>query len=99
MKGVVTQFGAKGYGFIKGDDDGEKYFVHQQNIDNKSRLKLNTPVVFTPQSSDKGLVAMQVKSENGVFNRVPLNDVTVKILLALLLIVQIVIIYKVFFLV
>ena len=35
MTGVVVQFGTKGYGFITGDD-GEKYFVHQKNVYNKS---------------------------------------------------------------
>ena len=35
MTGIVAQFGAKGYGFITGDD-GEKYFVHQKNVYNKS---------------------------------------------------------------
>ena len=31
VKGIVAQFGTKGYGFITGDD-GEKYFVHQKKI-------------------------------------------------------------------
>jgi CspA family cold shock protein len=31
VKGKVTQFGSKGYGFILGDD-GEQYFAHQKNI-------------------------------------------------------------------
>ena len=38
MSGIVAQFGTKGYGFITGDD-GEKYFVHQKNVFNKSRLR------------------------------------------------------------
>ncbi|RUM76083.1 MAG: cold shock domain-containing protein, partial [Candidatus Thioglobus sp.] len=50
VKGVVAQFGTKGYGFITGDD-GEKYFVHQKNIYNKSRLKADTRVVFQAESS------------------------------------------------
>ena len=35
MTGIVVQFGSKGSGFITGDD-GEKYFVHQKNVYNKS---------------------------------------------------------------
>ena len=45
MTGIVTQFGTKGYGFITGDD-GEKYFVHQKNVYNKSRLKADTRVKY-----------------------------------------------------
>ena len=53
MTGVVAQFGTKGYGFITGDD-GEKYFVQQKNVFNKSRLRSETRVKFKVESSDKG---------------------------------------------
>jgi CspA family cold shock protein len=62
VNGVVTKFGAKGYGFILGDDD-EKYFVHRDNIYNKSRLKADTRVVFQAESSEKGLSAINVELE------------------------------------
>ena len=65
MTGVVAQFGTKGYGFITGDD-GEKYFVHQKNVFNKSRLRSDTRVKFKVESSDKGLVAVDVKLEKVV---------------------------------
>ena len=45
MTGIVAQFGTKGYGFITGDDN-EKYFVHQKNVFNKSRLRSDTRVKF-----------------------------------------------------
>ena len=62
MTGIVAQFGTKGYGFISGDD-GEKYFVHQKNVFNKSRLRSDTRVKFKVESSEKGLVAVDVKLE------------------------------------
>ena len=43
MPGTIAQFGTKGYGFITGDD-GEKYFVHQKNVYNKSRLRPDSRV-------------------------------------------------------
>ena len=62
MSGIVAQFGTKGYGFITGDD-GEKYFVHQKNVFNKSRLRSDTRVKFKVENSEKGLVATDVKLE------------------------------------
>ena len=103
IKGVVAQFGTKGYGFITGDDE-EKYFVHQKNIFNKSRLKAGTRVVFKAQESEKGLVASDVELENGSekVNTSPktssgLSAGTIKAALSILFIAQAVVIYKVFF--
>ena len=101
IKGVVAQFGTKGYGFITGDDD-EKYFVHQKNVFNKSRLKANTRVVFSGEESDKGLVATNVELEGGAkaaksSNSKALSSGTVKLALTILFIAQAVVIYKVFF--
>ena len=62
MTGIVIQFGTKGYGFITGDD-GEKYFVHQKSVYNKSRLRSDTRVTFRVETSEKGLVATNVKLE------------------------------------
>lgn len=62
VNGIVTQFGAKGYGFIMGDDD-EKYFVHQNNIYNKLPLAVDTRVEFLAESSEKGLIAINVELE------------------------------------
>ncbi|MBT5165571.1 MAG: cold shock domain-containing protein [Candidatus Thioglobus sp.] len=103
IKGVVAQFGTKGYGFITGDDE-EKYFVHQKNIFNKSRLKAGTRVVFKAQESEKGLVASDVELENGsekvntsTNTSLGLSASTIKAALSILFIAQAVVIYKVFF--
>ncbi|WP_428087007.1 cold-shock protein [Candidatus Thioglobus sp.] len=103
IKGTVSQFGTKGYGFITGDDD-EKYFVHQKNIFNKSRLKANTRVVFVAQESDKGLVAVNVELEGGSkaantsgSSSTGLSATGVRVALSVLFIAQAVVIYKVFF--
>ncbi len=103
VKGVVAQFGTKGYGFITGDDD-EKYFVHQKNIFNKSRLKANTRVIFIAEESEKGLVATNVELEGGSVVASPSESTSttttttaVKLALSLLFIAQAVVIYKVFF--
>jgi CspA family cold shock protein len=102
VKGVVAQFGTKGYGFINGDD-GEKYFVHQKNIFNKSRLRTNTRVIFNAQESEKGLVATDVELEEGGSLFSASSDGStgstgwIKAALAILFIVQIALVYKVFF--
>ncbi|HAD99606.1 MAG TPA: DNA-binding protein [Gammaproteobacteria bacterium] len=97
VKGVVAQFGTKGYGFITGDD-GEKYFVHQKNIYNKSRLKADTRVVFQAESSEKGMVATNVKLEDpSSAEPTPLSDGAIKGMFAVLFIIQVVVAYKVFF--
>jgi cold shock protein len=111
IKGVVAQFGTKGYGFITGDDD-EKYFVHQKNIFNKSRLKTNTRVIFEAEESDKGLVAINVELEDGAQMSksaartkntssakaaAGLSNGAIKAALTILFIAQAVVIYKVFF--
>ncbi|MDB3870108.1 cold shock domain-containing protein [Candidatus Thioglobus sp.] len=104
IKGVVAQFGTKGYGFITGDDD-EKYFVHQKNIFNKSRLRAGTRVVFSAQESEKGLVASDVDLEDGAKmaslksgkSSSGLSNGTIKIAFAILFIAQAAVIYQVFF--
>ncbi len=99
VQGIVVQFGTKGYGFIMGDD-GEKYFVHQKNIFNKSRLKVNTRVVFNTQNSEKGWVAMDVNLEKGVktpnLESKTLSYSTIKSMFIILFIIQAIIIYKIF---
>lgn len=98
VTGMVAQFGTKGYGFIEGDD-GERYFVHQKNIYHKSRLKMNTRVIFNAESSEKGLVAKDVKLEKlGIFDLMPLSDGAIKRMFAVLFITQIIVLYQVFFL-
>jgi len=99
IKGVVAQFGTKGYGFITGDD-GEKYFVHQKNIYNKSRLKTDTRVVFHAEESEKGMVATNVeleKSSSSESTSSPLSDGSIKGMFAVLFILQLIVAYKVFF--
>ncbi|MBT5783796.1 MAG: cold shock domain-containing protein [Candidatus Thioglobus sp.] len=97
VKGIVAQFGTKGYGFITGDD-GEKYFVHQKNIYNKARLKADTRVVFNAENSDKGLVAVDVKLEKSFSSSesTPLSDASIKTMFLFLLAMQIIMAYYVF---
>ena len=99
IKGMVTQFGTRGYGFITGDD-GEKYFVHQKNIFNKSRLKINTRVVFDIQNSGKGQEAMDVHLEKGAktpsSESSPLSNTVVKSMFVILFIIQALVVYKIF---
>ena len=95
MTGIVAQFGAKGYGFITGDD-GEKYFVHQKNIYNKSRLKADTRVKYKVETSEKGFVAVDVKLEKFSEETKPLTDQTIKRMFAILLLIQLITAYYVF---
>ena len=96
MTGIVAQFGTKGYGFITGDD-GEKYFVHQKNIYNKSRLRTDTRVKYKVETSEKGLVAVDVKLEKLSEKSKPLTDNDIKFMLCTLFVFQLVIAYFVFF--
>jgi len=95
MTGTVSQFGTKGYGFITGDD-GEKYFVHQKNVYNKSRLKADTRVKYKVETSEKGFVAVDVKLEESREETKPLTDSTIKRMFAILLLIQLIIAYYVF---
>ena len=95
MTGIVVQFGTKGYGFITGDD-GEKYFVHQKNIYNKSRLRTDTRVKFRVETSEKGLVAGDVKLDKLSEETKPLTDNTIKRMFFILLLIQIITVYYVF---
>ena len=96
MTGIVNQFGTKGYGFITGDD-GEKYFVHQKNVYNKSRLRADTRVKYKVETSEKGLVAMDVKLEKLSTETKPLTDQTIKRMFVILLLMQLITAYYVFF--
>jgi len=95
MTGIVTQFGTKGYGFIAGDD-GEKYFVHQKNVYNKSRLKTDTRVKYKVETSEKGFVAVDVKLEKLSEDTKPLTDQTIKGMFAILVLTQLITAYYVF---
>ena len=96
ITGTVVQFGSKGYGFIESDDK-EKYFVHQNNIYNNSRLKVGTRVVFNVENSDKGVAAIRVKLQKGEkYGAKSLSDGAIKTMFAILFIVQIVVLYQVF---
>ena len=96
MTGIVAQFGTKGYGFITGDD-GEKYFVHQKNVYNKSRLRADTRVKFRVETSEKGLVAVDVKLEKLNDKSKPLTDNDIKFMLCALFVFQLVVAYFIFF--
>ena len=95
MKGIVVQFGTKGYGFITGDD-GEKYFVHQKNVYNKSRLRADTRVKYRVETSEKGLVAVDVKLDKLSEETKPLTDNTIKRMFFILLLIQLITVYYVF---
>ena len=95
MTGIVAQFGTKGYGFITGDD-GEKYFVHQKNVYNKSRLRADTRVKYQVETSEKGLVAVDVKLEKLTEETKPLTDNTIKRMFFILLLIQLITVYYVF---
>ncbi len=95
MTGIVTQFGTKGYGFITGDD-GEKYFVHQKNIYNKSRLRADTRVKYRVETSEKGLVAVDVQLEKLSAEKKPLTDNDIKFMFCALFLFQLIIAYFVF---
>jgi len=95
MTGIVAQFGTKGYGFIMGDD-GEKYFVHQKNVYNKSRLRADTRVKYRVETSEKGLVAVDVKLEKLTEETKPLTDNTIKTMFFILLLIQLITAYYVF---
>ncbi len=95
MTGTVSQFGTKGYGFITGDD-GEKYFVHQKNVYNKSRLKADTRVKYKVETSEKGFVAVDFKLEELKEETKPLTDNAIKGMFAILLLIQLIIAYYVF---
>ena len=96
MTGIVTQFGTKGYGFITGDD-GEKYFVHQKNVYNKSRLRPDSRVKYKVETSEKGLVAVDVKFEKLSQETKPLTDNTIKGIFVILFLIQLITVYYVFF--
>ena len=96
MTGIVVQFGTKGYGFITGDD-GEKYFVHQKNVYNKSRLRTDARVKYRVETSEKGLVAVDVKLEKLSEETKPLTDNNIKFMLCALFVFQLIIAYFVFF--
>ena len=96
MTGTVAQFGTKGYGFITGDD-GEKYFVHQKNVYNKSRLRTDTRVKYRVETSEKGLVALDVQLEKLTEETKPLTDNTIKRMFFILLLIQLITVYYVFF--
>jgi len=95
MTGIVAQFGTKGYGFITGDD-GEKYFVHQKNVYNKSRLRTDTRVKYRVETSEKGLVAVDVKLDKLIEETKPLTDNTIKRMFFILLFIQLITVYYVF---
>ena len=95
MTGKVVQFGSKGYGFITGDD-GEKYFVHQKNVYNKSRLSADTRVKYKVETSEKGLVAVDVKLEKLSDETKPLTDNAIKGMFFILLLMQVITAYYVF---
>jgi CspA family cold shock protein len=93
--GKVAQFGTKGYGFIVGSD-GNKYFVHQKNIYNKSRLKVGTEVIFKVEESEKGLVATSVKLKKKAKKTNNNSNKTLQIFLIISYLIHLALIYEIF---
>ena len=91
--GKVSQFGAKGYGFINGSD-GKQYFVHQKNIKSNIRLKIGTNVKFIATETEKGLVAATVTLADKESTN---KNNTTNILLSLSFTLHLITIYAVFF--
>lgn len=63
ITGVVERFNAiKGYGFITDGSDVE-YFVHFTKIvsDGYKSLEVGTKVTFLPETSEKGMKALDVE--------------------------------------
>ncbi|RMM39045.1 cold shock domain-containing protein (plasmid) [Pseudomonas amygdali pv. lachrymans] len=56
---VVSFVVSKGYGFISGDD-GERYFVHQKDVQGGETLTSGQRVAFVPTPSPKGSKARHV---------------------------------------
>ena len=63
--GVVKWYNEmKGFGFIE-SESGQDVFVHRTGlIDPYSGIQTGDKVVFNTKQGDKGLVAVDVKSEN-----------------------------------
>jgi CspA family cold shock protein len=94
ITGKVSKFGHKGYGFISGED-GEKYFAHQKNVSDNTRLKTGVQVVFEPAESDKGKVANNIKTKNKAKNNN--NQGGLKLLLVISFVLHAITLYAVFF--
>ena len=69
----------------------------KKNVFNKSRLRSETRVKFKVESSDKGLVAVDVKLEKVVEESEPLTDNDIKAMFGVLLAFQLIVAYFVFF--
>lgn len=60
MEGTVKWYNRqKGYGFIKGEDDGE-YFVHYTALDKGTFIRENDRVSFEPTETERGKQAQKV---------------------------------------
>jgi CspA family cold shock protein len=60
---VVWFSDARGYGFLKDDEDGAEYFVHYSNIEGEEEYKTlvaHQPVTFVIGANKKGPQAEQV---------------------------------------
>jgi cold shock CspA family protein len=77
------------------DVDGEKYFAHQKNVSDNTRLKTGVQVVFEPAESDKGKVANNIKTKNKAKNNN--NQGGLKLLLVISFVLHAITLYAVFF--
>ena len=64
--GIVTIFDArKGWGFCRGENGGDNYFIHYSNIISPHKFKVLHPgqrVRFIPQEGKKGPAAVEVEA-------------------------------------
>jgi len=62
MKGTVKFFNrSKGFGFIKCEDDGKEYFVHQSGLKEGVVINENDVVTFDVEEGDRGPKAVNVE--------------------------------------
>ena len=105
MQGIVRQYGAKGFGFIRGDD-GRDYFFHRLDIVNRAGANIEEKVSFYQTESEKGWVAKEIHILNGGRSndnrgntRMPrrhrLSDIRIKFLFTVLFIIQMFTLYLV----
>lgn len=60
---VIRKRDDKGFGFIRETDGTTEYFFHASKVTNIdfASLKVNTAVTFTPEQTDRGARAIDVR--------------------------------------
>lgn len=60
LNGKVSRIGRKGYGFIS-SDDGVEYFLHENDVEAKAKLKQGDIISFVHDKNERGLIAREVR--------------------------------------